>query len=382
MDPTVPSLVAALRQVPDPRHARGRRYPWTALLLLIVAALLSAANTQRAIARWGRDTDVRYRRALGFTRAAAPSEPTLRRLFQQVDVAVLERVLGTWQQQVRAAWRQATVRWLDGIAIDGKTLRGARRLGGRDVQLVSACCQRSSRVLGQQVVPAATTALAALPAFLAQVALRGETLTFDAEFTHAWVADQVVRGGGAYRLVVKANQPTLLAACLEATAPAPIRPARRLGQTHTVALRHGRLEERELWAVEAPPDLGLPYARQVLRLHRRRCAKDTGALLSDETVYAVTSLGPETASARQLLGLWQRHWWIENKVHWVRDVVFGEDRSTTRTGTAPQALAAFRNLVIGLLHGWHRADITAARQYFASHPAALFRRLGLSARRL
>jgi hypothetical protein len=61
----------------------------------------------------------------------------------------------------------------------------------------------------------------------------------------------------------------------------------------------------------------------------------------------------------------------------VRDVVFGEDASTTRTGTAPEALAALRNLALALLHRWRRPDVTAARQYYASHPTALCRRLGL-----
>jgi hypothetical protein len=59
-------------------------------------------------------------------------------------------------------------------------------------------------------------------------------------------------------------------------------------------------------------------------------------------------------------------------------VVCGEDARTTRTDTAPEALAAFRNLAIALLHLWKRPHIAATRQYFAGHPAALFRRLRLA----
>jgi predicted transposase YbfD/YdcC len=128
-----------------------------------------------------------------------------------------------------------------------------------------------------------------------------------------------------------------------------------------------------------PPDFGFPAAQQVLRLRRRRIDKQTGAVLTDETVYAVTSLSPDRARPRALLRLWRRHWWIENRVHWVRDVVCGEDASTTHTATAPQALAALRNLVLSLLHRWKHAEITAAREYYASHPTVLFRRLGLPA---
>jgi predicted transposase YbfD/YdcC len=300
------------------------------------------------------------------------------RLLRRVAVADLEARLGRWFAQVRAAWPHGPCRWLDGIAVDGKTLRGARRLGARDVHLLSACCQRRALVLGQRAVPDATNELGAVGALLATLPLAGETVTFDAAFTHWLVAQQVVAQGGAYLMVVEANQPVLLRACAEATTPPLVRPARQHGQVRTRGCAHGRVEERTLRAAAAPPDFGLPAARQVLRLDRRTVDKATGAVLSDETVYAVTSLGPEQASPRDLLRLWRRHWWIENKLHWVRDAVFGEDASTTRTDSAPEAMAAFRNLALSLLHRWRRSDVTAARQYFASHPAALCRRLGLS----
>ena len=375
MTTTIPSLAAALATVPDPRARRGQRHPWSALLLLIVVALLSGANTQHACARWGQHARGTILRRLGFRRSDGPSLATVHRVLQQVDVAVLEQVVGTWLQQVRAAWRDGAGRWLDGIAVDGKSLRGARRLGAVDAHLLSACCQRYALVLGQQAVPDTTNELGALLPFLAGLPLTGETVTFDAAFTHAVVATQVVAQGGAYLLVVKGNQPGLCRVCEAATADHPTQPRRRLGEAHATRLAHGRLEQRDLLAVAAPPELGLPYAQQVLRLRRRRVAKRTGQVLTDETVYAVTSLTPAQATPAQVLRLWQRHWWVENREHWVRDVVFGEDASTTHTGTAPQAFAAFRNLALSLLHRWHHPHLTAAREYYATHPAALLRRL-------
>jgi predicted transposase YbfD/YdcC len=374
----VPSLVSILGQIPDPRKRRGRRHPWPALLGLTLAALLSGANSQRAIARWGRHVDRRHLRALGFPRQRGPSLATLHRLLRQVPIADLEGGLGPWVAQVRAAGRRAGRRWLDGIAIDGKTLRGARRLGAADVHLLSACCQRDALVLGQLAVPDTTNELGAVGQFLGRLHLAGETVTCDAEFTHALVAQQVLDQGAAYLLVVKANQPTLRRACRAATASPLVYPCRQYGEARTTRLAHGRIEVRTLRAAAAPADLGFPGARQVLRLDRRCQDKHTGAVLPAETLYALTSLTPEQARPGQLLDLWRRHWWVENREHWVRDVVFGEDASTTRSGTAPEALAAFRNLAITLLHHWKRPDITAARQYFAGHPAALFRRLHLA----
>ena len=138
MDEQVPTLASMLAEIPDPRRARGRRHPWSALLLVIVAGLVSGANSQRGPARWSRDAGAVRRRQLGFTRRRGPSRATLHRVLCRVDVTALEARLGAWLQQVRAAWLQSTGRWLDGIAVDGKTLRGARRLGAEDAYLLSA----------------------------------------------------------------------------------------------------------------------------------------------------------------------------------------------------------------------------------------------------
>jgi predicted transposase YbfD/YdcC len=373
MRASVPSLVMILAQIPDPRKTRGRQHPWTALLLLCVAGLLSGANSQRALARWGQQLPWPWLRALGFTRAGGPSQSTLHRVLRDVEVVELETQLGTWLQQVRAAARQSAARWLDGIGIDGKTLRGARRLGAAETHLVSACCQRLACVLGEVAVADASHELEAVAPLLDRLLLSGETVTLDAHFTQYVVADQIVRHGGAYLMVVKGNQPTLLADIQHATAW----PARRLGEVRHVALAHGRVLAQTLTVADAR-DVAWPHARQVLRLEQRCVHKRTGRVVSSDTRYAVTSLAPEQANPQALLRLWRAHWCIENALHWVRDVVFGEDQATTRTAHAPQAFAALRNLAIALLHLAHRPAITAARAYFATHPATLFRNLGLA----
>lgn len=381
MDEQVPTLVSMLAGVPDPRKRRGRRHPWSALLLVIVAGLLSGANGQRALARWSHDIGLTRRRRLGFTQRRSPSQATLHRVLWQIDVAALERAVGQWLQQVRVAWLQSAVRWLDGIAVDGKTLRGARRLGATDAYLLSAYGQRDGLVLGEVAVPDATNELGVVGPLLARLPLTGETVTFAALFTQWTVAEQIVAAGGAYLMVVKRNQVALWRDCAALTTDTPSRPRRLLGRAHSVDLAHGRREERSLVAVEAH-ELPWPCARQVLRLRRRRLDKRTGRLLTDETVYAVTSLTPKQASPAALLRLWRRHWLIENRLHWVRDVVFAEDASTTRTDHAPQALAVFRNLALALLRLWRGSAITAARQFYATHPALLVRRLSSPLRRL
>jgi hypothetical protein len=112
-----------------------------------------------------------------------------------------------------------------------------------------------------------------------------------------------------------------------------------------------------------------PHLGQVLRVRRQRVDVRTGEI-TEEVSYAITSLPPDRAAARRLLNLLRHHWGIENRLHWVRDVTFGEDRSAIRTGAAPQAVAACRNLVLALLRRAGHANIAAALRTFAGRPAA------------
>jgi predicted transposase YbfD/YdcC len=177
-------------------------------------------------------------------------------------------------------------------------------------------------------------------------------------------------------MVVKGNQPTLHRDIAEATAHR----GRCTDHAEQTESAHGRIERRSLWVAPAlavrEQVLGFPGARQILELPRRVTRKRTGAV-HEATVYAVTSLSAKQADAVALLRLWQEHWGIENGVHGVRDAVFGEDRSTTRTGQASEVLAAFRNLAISIIRHFRGPAITASRAYYASHLGVLFRQLGI-----
>ena len=96
-----------------------------------------------------------------------------------------------------------------------------------------------------------------------------------------------------------------------------------------------------------------------------------------ERAYAITSLPPERADAARLLDIWRGHWGIENRLHWVRDVVFGEDQSQVRTGSAPQLLAALRNLVTGVLRLGGVTNISAALRHYGWKPWEILTLTGL-----
>jgi predicted transposase YbfD/YdcC len=113
----------------------------------------------------------------------------------------------------------------------------------------------------------------------------------------------------------------------------------------TVEKEHGRLEIRKIAvSAEVVPHLEWPGAAQVARIERTR---EIGGKISTETAYIVTSLTAAEAGPERLLELTRTHWAIENRLHYVRDVTFNEDRCRVRAGA--RALSVIRNLVLYLI---------------------------------
>lgn len=142
---------------------------------------------------------------------------------------------------------------------------------------------------------------------------------------------------------------------------------------------HGRLERRRLWASTALVGYSdWPALAQALCVEREVTILATGEVRRDRA-YAVTSLPSGLADADALLALWRGHWGIENRLHWVRDVLFDEDRSGATVGNVPQMLAALHNTAIGLLRAHDRPGIAAARRHLARAAADTLPLLGLAA---
>jgi predicted transposase YbfD/YdcC len=146
-----------------------------------------------------------------------------------------------------------------------------------------------------------------------------------------------------------------------------------------VSASHGRTEIRVIEALSDPDwnaqagEAGTkgtpwPHLSQIIRLKRERTAKGK---TTEETVNLVTSLSSEDADAEHLLIYQRKYWEIENRLHWVRDVTFGEDRSQVRSGNAPQVKAALTNLTMTVLRRHGCSNLAAALRTFAarSHTA-------------
>jgi len=122
-----------------------------------------------------------------------------------------------------------------------------------------------------------------------------------------------------------------------------------------------------------------PHARQVFRIETDVEIKkrDGSSQHRHEIHFGVTSLSRSRADRARLLDLHRKHWSIENKLHWVRDVTFDEDRSQVRKGAAPQAMASLRNIALNLLRLAGTENIARATRHCARHPATTLRLMGI-----
>jgi predicted transposase YbfD/YdcC len=349
------------------------------LLTLIAAALVSGQPSLRAMGQWVAEHGEDLGPLVGLPPGRVPSAATLRRTVRAVDLAALEAHIAAFVAALptappAVAAPPAVVPAGIGQAIDGKAVRGANRHGA-NVHLVGLVRHDDGRVLRQVAVADKSNEITAAPQLLAGRDLRGTVTTMDAMLTQRELASQILAQGGQYLMVVKANQPELLAAISTLFAVPPmLRAADAADEVTTCDKGHGRLELRTLERSAALNEyLSWPGVGQVLRRTCQRVNLTTGDLGEDVT-YGVTSLHPSAATAAQVEALWRGHWTIENRVHYVRDVTWGEDAGQVRRGHAPQALAVLRNGLLSLLRalGWTQiADATRHYGAYAQRAIAL-----------
>jgi predicted transposase YbfD/YdcC len=344
-------LLEALSAVPDPRSPHGLRYPLAGLLTVSVCAVAAGACSVAAIADWLHDLDDIARARLGFVRRI-PAMTTMWRLLIRLDADLLASVLAGWLRSRIGPAKPRRPRYRQVIAVDGKTVRGARRPDGRQVHLLSALDTSTGIVLAQVTVAAKSNEIPAFTPLLNAVeqvlgSLTGLLFVADALHTQTAHADEIA-GRGAYLLIpAKGNQPTLFTQLKTLPwAQVPIgHQARDAG--------HGRRETRTVKAVtlHTPGGIAFSHAQQAIRITRTRTRTATGKT-SRETAYLTISLPAADAHPVDLQQWIRAEWQIENKIHHVRDVTFREDSHQARTGTGPAVMATLRNTAIG----FHRTN--------------------------
>jgi predicted transposase YbfD/YdcC len=367
-------LIEVFARLPDFRKPRGKRHPFAAIFALACCAMLCGARSYSAIAEWGRNYGVRIAQALGFTHAT-PWAATLHTIFRHVNRDAFEAYLGAWADEVIGSLPPGPETPEPAIALDGKTLRGAKKQGAPGIHLLSALAHQVGVPLAQHAVDDKTNEITAVEPLLQALVLEGRIVTMDALLTQRHIAQTIVDKGGDYVMIVKENQPQWRADIeLVFTLP-PV--GDRQVTARMIDLGQGRIEQRNLTTSEALVGYSdWPGLAQVFELGRHVIYQKTGKERV-EVVYGVTSLRPERATPERLLALVRGQWQSENQAHWVRDVPFDEDRSQVRCGNIPQVMAALRNTAIGLLRYAGYANIAAAGRRLAAQPLQALALIGI-----
>lgn len=205
----IASLLDVLRRLPDPRKKRGIRHSKTSVLALGIAAVLAGMRSFNAIAQWARECTEKELERFGCRynpksgKREAPSEPTIRRILQAIDVEQVDRQIGSWLAGLCTSENEA-------VAFDGKTIRGARRPDGTQVHLLSAVLHSSGVTIAQVEVDSKSNEIPAASLLLEPLDLAGRCVTADALHTQKELATFLVDKKRAdYCFTVKGNQPTL-----------------------------------------------------------------------------------------------------------------------------------------------------------------------------
>jgi predicted transposase YbfD/YdcC len=304
-----------------------------------------------AIGQWAADAGPEVLAVLGAVRGPA-EESTFRRAFALVNADVLDQVLGAW------LWTRAAR--ADGrlvIAIDGKAVRGAKGKDGKAPHLVAALAHGIGAVLGQVAVDRKSNEIPAVRELLKAFGdLAGVVLTIDALHTQHDTAQLILGRGADYVMTVKGNMPTLHKQLKKL-------PWAHVPSVSSVSEDHGRRARRTVKVVLAPAWTGFEGAAQVAQLRRTVTKKGKKTV---EVAYLITS---DRSATPQVLAAWVRsHWHTGNKLHWVRDVTYQEDKSLVRTGNAPRVMATLRSLAISILRLDCHTNIAAANRHHARDP--------------
>ena len=386
------SLCEFLGSVPEYRHARGKRYSPGTVLVLAVAARLAGYRGVTAFTQFAGLLSQQQLQAAGCfyspsrQRYTHPSITTFHNILATLPPETLDTALADWARQQSGnsggvpkneedrdrgseppQGRQEQD--IPAVSTDGKDVRGAsRQTEGRRRMLVAAIEHGRGLVLGQLEIPRKTNEIPAVRQLKDELELAGRTVTLDALHAQHETARCLLQDCRADYLItaIKANQPTMLddlQAMLFDPAPA----------CETLDKAHGRVDRRRYWVKDLSDSGWDSYAnlygrQQAIRIERERHTCKTGKT-SIEVSYALTSLPPDQASPEQLAALVRNHWHIENRLHYVRDFSYDEDRCRAYVRDLPRNLASLTNTAISIIRCQSRFQfLPEANRHFAARP--------------
>jgi len=334
------SLIATLEEVPDPRVDRSKDHDLVDLLVIALCTILVGGDSFYDMEEFA-EVRLSWLKTFLRLRNGAPSHDTFNRLFQALDERQLADSLSRWTQSVR------TVLGGEVVALDGKSVRRALNRGEDFRVIVSAWATESGLLLGQRKVRDKSNEITVMPELLQALELAGCIVTADAMHCQKNIAKEIIEADADYVLALKGNQGTAFAEVKSFLDDAVSRTDPSLVFLETVEKGHGRFEERRYWQTEKIDWYADRSQWEGLRsVGLVESVREINGKRTVERRYYLSSLpGDIGRFAKAVRG----HWSIENQLHWVLDVVFGEDQARARTEHAAENLAAIRRLAVNLL---------------------------------
>jgi predicted transposase YbfD/YdcC len=322
----------------DPRVERNREHLLEEVLLIAIAAVLSGAESWNDIADYG-EAKLLWLKTFLTLPSGIPSHDTFNRVFAALDPDQLEKGFVAWVGCI------AKLTAGEVVAIDGKALCGTRVPGTKAiVHMVSAWAEGNGLVLAQRKVAEKSNEITAIPKLLDALALSGTVVTIDAMGCQRAIAAKIVEKQADYILAVKDNQGSLLDGIKDSFQMLAVDAVEE-----EIDCGHGRVESRRCAVIA---DLSLvekaaewPSLQGLVRIESERYHKATGKT-EHETRFYITSLKPDAARLNRAI---RQHWGIENKLHWVLDVGFGEDLSRKRAGHAAHNFSMLNRIALNIL---------------------------------
>jgi predicted transposase YbfD/YdcC len=299
----------------DPRQSWKVIYPLPEILAVILCGTLAGAEDFVEIERWARQKLDFLRRLLPFEKGIA-SHDTLNDVMNALPSALFAECFTAWVAGLREAEP-------DIVAIDGKTSRRAKRGDVHVLHLVSAWASRQRLVLGQQAVGEKSNEINAIPLLLERLELTGALVTIDAIGCQRDIAEAIKASGADYLLALKDNWPTLAE---EVRLFFDNQPRQAFDRHQTTDGDHGRVEVRSHrvshdvgWLASDRRFPGEPRFPGLAMIGMVEAEVERGDKTTTARRYYLCSA---KLTAQQFAHAARAHWGVENRLHWVMDVVY------------------------------------------------------------
>jgi predicted transposase YbfD/YdcC len=350
-DSTV-SFEDCFEKVDEPRVLGRTTHSLQSILFIVVAATIAGADGPEDMAKFAKRKRDWLERFIDLSRGV-PSHDTIGRVLGLIKPKQFQDAFLDWVSSL------SSLQGEDGkpifVPIDGKTMRGSYTNADKSdmLHIVSAWASEQGITLGQVAVDSKSNEITAIPQLLEMLELHGAIVSIDAMGCQREIAAKIVQGGGDYVLQVKGNQPTLLEA-IEASFDEADEARKATATTTTTRRRttreksRGRLEARHYTIMPLPKSMST-FSDKWLKLTSigrvvREVERNGNQTI--ETSYYICSIAAKVGLFSESA---RKHWSIENGLHWVMDVVFGEDRSRIREGHAAENVSFLRRFVTTLL---------------------------------